>query len=42
MTPRNDATPPQAPLAVAALSQWPGLRTVSRLDLARGVRERSG
>jgi putative ABC transport system permease protein len=29
-------------LAVAALSQWPGLRAVSRLDLAQAVRERSG
>jgi putative ABC transport system permease protein len=29
-------------LAVAALSQWPGLRAVGRLDLAQAVRERSG
>lgn len=29
-------------LVVAALSQWPGLRAVGRLDLARSVRERSG
>jgi putative ABC transport system permease protein len=29
-------------LVVAALSQWPGLRAVTRLDLARAVRERSG
>jgi putative ABC transport system permease protein len=29
-------------LAVAALSQWPGLRAVTRQDLAQTVRERSG
>jgi putative ABC transport system permease protein len=29
-------------LVVAALSQWPGLRAVGRLDLAQAVRERSG
>lgn len=29
-------------LAVAALSQWPGLRAIGRLDLAQVVRERSG
>ena len=29
-------------LVVAAVSQWPGLRAVSRLDLAQAVRERSG
>lgn len=29
-------------LAVAALSQWPGLRAVARQDLAQTVRERSG
>jgi len=29
-------------LVVAALSQWPGLRAVGRLDLAQVVRERSG
>jgi putative ABC transport system permease protein len=29
-------------LVVAGFSQWPGLRAVTRLDLARAVRERSG
>jgi putative ABC transport system permease protein len=29
-------------LVVAALSQWPGLRAIRRMDLAQSVRERSG
>lgn len=29
-------------LAVAALSQWPGLRAIGRSDLAQAVRERTG
>ena len=31
-----------AVVAVALVAQWPGLRTLARLDLGRIVRERAG